>query len=268
MPIPVRLMARRLLLLACLSVSGVLPAHAVDEVPPTGISGEPMDSAFSDDTSLGSEDDFPADEDFSVVSDPLEKINRVTFWFNDKLYFYLLKPVARAYRVVPESIRVSVANFFTNLGSPVRGVNAVFQMKFADAGNEMGRFIINSTMGIGGLFDPAEKYAGIRETDEDFGQTLGAYGAGPGFYIVLPFLGPSSLRDGVGMVVDTGMSPLYNYAEREEKDNQYLVLKAVEAVNTVSLDKDTYESIKRDALDPYQFVRDAYVQNRQGKIRK
>lgn len=243
-------------------------AYGADDAAPVSVSGDGVDDAFFDDDPDGFDGDFPPDEDFSVVSDPLEKVNRATFWFNDKLYFYLLKPVARAYRYVPEPMRISVANFFVNLGSPVRAINLVFQLKFAEAGNEAGRFLINSTVGIGGLFDPAERYAGILESDEDFGQTLGVYGAGPGFYIVLPFLGPSNLRDSVGMVVDTEMSPFYRYAEREEKENAYLALKGLDAVNAISLDKDTYESIKRDALDPYQFIRDAYIQNRQGRIRK
>ena len=213
-------------------------------------------------------DDFLDETDFSIVADPIEPFNRAMFWFNDKLYFYFLKPIARVYRVVPEDIRVSVANFFSNLGAPVRAINAGFQAKFTDAGNEMGRFIINSTVGIAGLFDPAKKFAGIAEKDEDFGQTLGAYGAGPGFYIVLPFFGPSSLRDATGLIIDINMSPVYNYYSKDDKVGELLILKGVDVINSLSLDKDTYEGIKRDALDPYQFLRDAYIQNREGKIRK
>lgn len=260
---------RRLLLIACLGWAALAPTYSAAEPVPTPVKEEmQVDDPFAEEDLDGIPEEIIDDEEFAIVADPLEKVNRGVFWFNDKLYFYVLKPIARVYRRVPESVRVSVANFFDNLGAPVRAFNAAAQAKFARAGDETARFFINSTVGILGLFDPAERYAAIKRTDEDFGQTLGVYGAGPGFYIVLPFLGPSSLRDGVGSIVDTEISPLYAYHEREDKENQYVWLVATDAVNTVSLDKDTYESIKRDALDPYQFVRDAFIQNREGKIKK
>jgi len=225
-------------------------------------------SAFSDEALEDDEFDDDFDDDFDdeptlVVHDPLETLNRGFFWFNDKLYFYALKPVAKAYRYVPENARVSVSNFFSNLTTPIRFLNALFQGKINDAGNEMGRFFINTTVGIGGLFDPARKVVGLRKKEEDFGQTLGVLGIEPGPYLVIPFVGPLNARDGVGYVVDSFTDPTGTIWHGRE----YWAAKAVSTVNTVSLDKDTYEAITEDALDPYLFVRDAYMQNRAGKVK-
>lgn len=208
--------------------------------------------------------DYDAEETQFTVSDPLEPVNRGIFWFNDKLYFYLLKPVARGYRwSVPEPWRVAVQNVFSNLASPVRIINAGLQGKFAVAGNEVTRFFVNTTLGIGGLFDTARDHFDIRKHDEDLGQTLGHYGVGPGFYLVLPILGPSDVRDAIGTFADSRMDLVYYLFDGWT----YYEVKAYEKVNDLSLDKDTYESIKKEALDPYLFVRDAYIQYRQNKVR-
>jgi phospholipid-binding lipoprotein MlaA len=210
------------------------------------------------------------DDDDTVleVYDPLEPINRGIFWFNDKMYFYVMKPLARGFRYVPEPWRVSLKNFFNNLQAPVTIVNATLQGKFADAGNELTRFATNTTLGIGGLFDPSKEHFGIRPKEEDTGQTLGYYGVGPGPYLVLPFLGPSNLRDGVSLFADTRLDLAY-YIWGKGKDNyDYYGILAFKMINNLSLDKDTYEGIKKDALDPYLFVRDAYAQYRQSQINK
>lgn len=211
------------------------------------------------------EDMFEFDEDEAefTVSDPLEPVNRGIFWFNDKLYFYLLKPVARGYRwAVPEPWRVAVQNVFSNLASPVRVINAGLQGKFSTAGNEFARFFINTTLGIGGLFDTARDNFNIRKHVEDTGQTLGHYGIGPGIYLVLPILGPSDVRDAVGLFADSRMDMVYYLFDGWT----YWEVKGYEKINDLSIDKDTYESIKKEALDPYLFVRDAYMQYRQNKI--
>ena len=223
------------------------------------------------DSSEDADDDLPfMDDDDTVldVYDPLEPVNRGIFWFNDKMYFYVMKPLARGFRYVPEPWRVSLNNFFNNLRAPVTIVNATLQGKFTDAGNELTRFLTNTTLGIGGLFDPSKEHFGIRATEEDTGQTLGHYGVGPGPYLVLPFLGPSNLRDGIGLFADSRLDLTY-YIWGKDKDNyDYLGAIAVRMINKLSLDKDTYEGIKQDALDPYLFVRDAYAQYRQNKIDK
>ncbi len=188
------------------------------------------------------------------------------FAFNDKLYFYLLKPMARGWRILPRPVRRSVSRFYDNLRTPIRFVNCGLQLKFRDAGTEALRFGVNTTVGILGLFDPALDWWGLRKQDEDFGQTLGHYGVGQGFYLVLPVLGPSSLRDGMGRLLDTRfLDPIYIYLK---DDYTRLALWGLEMINFLSLDKDTYESIKRDALDPYSFMKNAYAQHRAAKVRE
>lgn len=217
-------------------------------------------------------DDF--DKDFSaqngqsgeLIADPLIIWNRGVFWVNDKLYFYLLKPVAKGYRyTVPRPAQTSVKNFFSNLASPIRAGNALLQLEFYDCGTEIYRFIVNSTFGIGGLFDPADSLVGLKRKDRDFGLTLGYYGVGQGFYLVLPLIGPSSLRDSVGSVADTYLDPL-KYADLEA--GEYIGLQSFKMVNWLSLDPDTYEGVIRDAIDPYLFVRAAYAQRRMAQVGK
>lgn len=231
----------------------------------------PAGAGAADSGSSGSDDDLPFmdDDDTAIeVYDPLEKINRGIFWFNDKMYFYVMKPVARGFRYVPEPWRVSLKNFFNNLRSPVIIINATLQGKFADAGYELTRFATNTTLGIGGLFDPSKEHFGIRPRDEDTGQTLGHYGVGPGPYLVLPFFGPSNLRDGIGLFADSRMDLTYYIWGKGKHNYDYVGAIVVDKINRLSLDKDTYEGIKRDSLDPYLFVRDAYAQYRQNLIDK
>lgn len=231
--------------------------------------------ALSSDTKASGLDDFDvAFGDYSVndnkpeklISDPLEPFNRGVFWVNDKLYFYLFKPIARGYRLIlPRQARVSVGNVFSNLATPIRAGNALLQLKFRDFGTEIYRFVINTTFGLGGLFDPAESVAGVKPSIEDFGQTLGYYGAGHGFYLVLPIVGPSSLRDGTGSFVDSFADP-FRYADLETLE--YLGIKMFDATNRLSLDRDTYEGIVHDSIDPYLFIRAAYSQRRLAQVGK
>jgi phospholipid-binding lipoprotein MlaA len=245
------------------AVVSAADAGAAETVPGQA-AGEPQGEA--------ADEDFVDEEDFTNgdietlhIADPIEPFNRGMFWLNDKLYFYLFKPIARGYRVVPEPARKSVSNFFSNLGTPVRFANALLQFKLADAGSELGRLVINSTLGIGGLFDPAKAWFDLDRKDEDLGQTFGRYGVGSGFYIVWPVLGPSNARDTAGMVGDFFMDPLH-YVEM--KPAERLGLTGLEKETDLSLDKDTYESVKQEALDPYLYVRNAYEQYRDGKIKK
>jgi len=241
-----------LLFLLALRAGGAAAApDPAGDLPVTGEATFPFEEAF-------------AEEEPLKVWDPIEPVNRGIFWFNDKLYFYLLKPVARGLRVVPEPARVSVGNFFDNLGAPVRFANKLFQGKLNDASDELARFIFNSTFGIAGLFDVAKEQGGVSRKEEDFGQTLGHYGSGPGFYLVLPLFGPSNPRDLVGRVGDYFLDPLPYMLDQ----TALIGAKVVDKENDLSLDKDTYEGIKRDELDPYLFVRDAYAQRRQAQIAK
>lgn len=208
--------------------------------------------------------DLEEDEEGVYIPDPFEPLNRGFFWFNDKFYFFVFKPVARLFRVVPDPVRVSISNCFSNIITPIRFVNSLLQFKFKDAGNELARFVINTTVGLGGLFDPARNWADVRMKEEDFGQTLGWYGIGTGTYMVFPLLGPTNTRDGIGDVIDLLFDPIAYV------DNIYLYLslKSLAGVNATSLDKDTYESIKRRSLDPYVFIRNAYTQRRKGLVER
>ena len=200
----------------------------------------------------------------AIVADPLEGFNRAVFIFNDKLYMYGLKPIAKGYaRVVPSFARKGVKNFFNNLFFPIRFVNNLLQGKGEAAGMEFSAFFINTTLGFGGLNDFAQKYVGIRLQDEDFGQTLGSYGIGNGFYLMLPVLGPSSLRDAVGRAGDWLVNPI-NYAEPWELS---WGLWGLEKVNWISFHIGEYEAFKKASIDPYTAMRNAYVQNRNALVK-
>jgi phospholipid-binding lipoprotein MlaA len=196
------------------------------------------------------------------IFDPIEGYNRVMYAFNDKLYHYFLKPVAKGYSfVVPKPARVSVKRVFYNLAMPKRFVNCLLQGKLKGAGTELARFSINTTFGLGGLFDPAGKC--IEDYNEDSGQTLGHYGIGTGMYIVWPFLGPSSLRGTAGTVLDTVLNPL-TYVQMEFW--QKLSIRGYYTVNDTSLRLGEYESLKQSAVDPYIALRNAYFQHRQDAL--
>jgi len=201
-----------------------------------------------------------------TIADPLEPLNRVFFKFNDKLYFWVLKPVARGYRfVVPEPLRLSVRNIFTNLAAPIRAANCLLQGKFRGFGREVLRFFVNSTIGCLGIGDVATLSMHLEGQDEDFGQTLGFFGAGPGFFINWPILGPSSVRDTFGMAGDWFADPV-NYLVPKRWEN--IGVKGGDKLNRTSLSLGDYESLKKSALDPYVAVRDAYFQYRKNKIKK
>lgn len=221
------------------------------------------------------EDPFDQQEKKVVqtVADPIAGFNRAMFTFNDKLYFWVLKPVASGYRaVVPTPLRIGVKNFFHNLLTPVRLVNCLLQGKAKAAGGELGSFAINSTVGILGLFNPAGEYPELNPPPEDMGQTLGSYSIGNGFYIVWPFLGPSTLRDSVGYIGDWVINPvsfmqLVNIDAGEfTSDTTNYVSYGVRVVNDTSFRIGDYETLKGAALDPYEMFRDAYIQNRMSKV--
>jgi len=188
------------------------------------------------------------------------------FDFNDKLYFWVLKPVARGYKkVLPEAPRVGVNNFFSNLRFPIRFVSSLLQADFSGAATELGRFAVNTIWGVGGLLDPASsKQLNIPKNEADLGQTLGVYGLGQGFYIVWPILGPSSARDSIGIVGDFFLYPVSYINPWYD----WLAVRAYEEVNDTSLRIGDYEFIKEAAIDPYVALRDAYGQYRQKKVEK
>jgi phospholipid-binding lipoprotein MlaA len=198
------------------------------------------------------------------IADPLEPFNRAMFRFNDKLYFWVIKPVAQGYtKVVPEQARVSVRNFFYNLLFPMRFVSCLLRADFSCAGTEIGRFTVNTVWGVGGLLDPAShEKVNIPKNAADLGQTLGVYGLGQGFYIVWPVLGPSSARDSINipgnyfLYVVNYISPWY----------EWLGVRVFEVENDASLRIGDYESLLEAAIDPYVALRNAYAQYRQAMV--
>ncbi|RMF44113.1 MAG: VacJ family lipoprotein [Deltaproteobacteria bacterium] len=246
-----------LLILGLILLSPTGRVWADGQVPPTLMGSQ--DEVFDD----------PFDDPFAeevTIADPLEPLNRGFFWVNDKLYILVFKPVARALRIIPEPGRLAVDRFFTNLETPVRLANCVLQLKPGKAGTELGRFLVNSTVGLLGLFDPAEHWFGWKRHDEDLGQTFGHYGVGQGIYLVLPIFGPTSLRDGVGLLGDSFIDPISSPWYLKLRPWEQIALKAADKENTLSLDKDTYDSIRTEQLDPYLFVRDAWAQHRRQKV--
>ncbi len=242
--------SRLLLILAVLTLFGT--ANAV----------RAQDDFFEDD--FFAFDEFDGDDRWEI-HDPFENFNRSMFRFNDALYRNVAKPVARGLRVIPEPVRVSGSNFFNNFRTPVSGVNALLQLNFQTAGSEFSRFIINSTLGLLGFFDPATSM-GLEANREDFGQTLGAWGFDHGFYLVLPFYGPSSLRDALGRPADTLLDPMLHAWDPAFWD--YVAFRVVEAEIDLSLDQDTYEALWDSSPDPYAFFRNAYVQRRAALVER
>ena len=195
-------------------------------------------------------------------NDPLEPVNRAIFRFNDAADRYVLRPVAKGYdTVTPEIVQAGIRNFFDNLFSPATMVNQYAQGKFAAGTRTFGRLVVNSTLGLGGLVDVAEHW-NLPQEDEDFGQTLGSWGVGEGWYLMLPLLGPTTNRDLVGRMVDAPLSPLY-YSEDTE---------TVWALTGLNVIQGRADLIGADALldeqgDRYAFIRGAYLQRRQSAVR-
>jgi phospholipid-binding lipoprotein MlaA len=200
------------------------------------------------------------------VADPLYYFNKGMYHFNDKLYFWLLKPLAKGYKAItPDIFRAGVSNFFYNLLMPIRFVNCILQGKGHAAANEYTRFVINSTIGVLGLGDPASRYPQLNlADDEDLGQTFAKYGIGNGFFIVWPILGPSTLRDIIGSVGDAYVNPLIYIRPFEAQ----LAVRSINLVNKTSFHIGEYEALKEASVDPYVAMRNSYIQYREKKIKQ
>ena len=197
------------------------------------------------------------------ISDPLYYFNKGMFYFNDKLYLWVMEPVASGYKaVIPGPIRKGVQNAYNNLKTPIRFLNCLLQGKTEAAGVELGRFMVNTTFGILGLWNAAALEPSLNPPpDEDLGQTLAVYGVGDGFYLVLPFLGPSTLRDAIGSVGDAFAHPTVAIDE-----TLALILRLHEEINWLSFHIGDYESVKEASLDPYESFKNIYLQIRKKKI--
>jgi phospholipid-binding lipoprotein MlaA len=207
-----------------------------------------------------------ATEDPSGANDPYEATNRKIFDMNMSLDRHVMKPVAQTYvNVVPEPVRDSVHNFLTNLDLPVTFANDILQGEFERSGETLARLGVNTTLGIGGLFDVATQ-AGVPFHTEDFGQTLAVWGSGEGPYIMWPFYGPSNPRDTAGTIVDIGFDPLTYVGWR----SKFWYMAGRGALNVIDLrarNLDQLDSIERSSVDFYASVRSLYRQNRENEIR-
>jgi phospholipid-binding lipoprotein MlaA len=244
---------RALLLAVLLASVALLPTRADAGDPPPPADQKTRGDALFDEEILAPQ-----------VPDPLEPVNRPMFAGNMALDTVIIDPIARAYGfVVPAPVKASVRGFFSNLNRPVVFANEILQLSPRRAAQTLGRFVLNSTLGIGGLFDPAAELH-WDEHEADFGQTLGKLGIGPGIYIVLPFLGPSTARDTVGTFVDmflridTWLLPF----------SSQLILGGGYGITVREDKRDELEELRRSSLDFYAAVRSAYLQSREKLVRE
>jgi len=265
-------------LLACASAAAAddeaAPAPALLTAPsepaapaaPSSDDSPADDAAVPEDDAAASEDD-DLSEDFATeigapVPDPLERMNRHVFRFNDRVDQWVLVPVTNAYQfVVPSPVRMTVRRFFRNLKSPIYFANNLLQLRFCDAAETLGRFVMNTTTGIGGLFDPASE-VGWGAHPADFGQTLGVYGVASGPYLVIPLLGPTTLRDGTGDLVDRAFDPLtYLFGM-----GNLLLIGGSSGFVTREENAKALAALRSSSVDYYAALRSAYTQNRESRI--
>jgi phospholipid-binding lipoprotein MlaA len=260
-------------------VSTEAQSETAHESPAVPASSDPVDAMIA---AAAPETDRPASEPIRVAQaqptadekaegesdeeyDPLEKFNEAMFEVNRSLDRFILKPIATVYSwVVPEPIEVLIANGFDNIAFVPRAGNSLLQGKWGGATREVARFLINSTLGIGGLFDAA-KYWGIQKSREDFGQTLGVWGLGPGPYLVLPLMEPMTIRDGIGRGVDALMNPLTWVGPSIYIG---LAMKAAEMVNDRALNLELFQGLEESVIDLYSAVRNGYLRRREQMIKE
>ena len=210
-------------------------------------------------------DDFETSKVEDEIYDPFEPVNRAIFSFNNVADRVILEPVAKGYKKLPSPIQSGISNFLSNLRAPLVVVNQLLQGQGENAIQSSGRFIINSTVGLLGVFDVAEKI-GIEEKEEDFGQTLATWGVGDGFYIVLPLFGPSNMRDTSGMLITMVTDPINAYAVSEGEAWLVPMRTAANAVDQRSKIIDEVNALRDNSVDYYAAVRSSYYQNRKAAI--
>jgi phospholipid-binding lipoprotein MlaA len=218
---------------------------------------QPLEEVVVKDTKLKLEE--PETEDY----DPWEPFNEKMFNFNYKLDRYVIKPVAKVYNeIVLDGEKQAIANLFDNVRVPKRFVNSLLQGKFKGAAREVARFVINTTLGVGGMADVAKYQFHLEPSNEDTGQTFGYYGAGPGPYLVLPFLPPMDVRDGIGYVFDIALDPLTYVLPAGPSVGRY----TENMVNNRAQNLDTFEAVEESTLDLYSAVRNGYLTKRKQLI--
>lgn len=253
--------ARTLLLFARVGVASLLLAASAwaenTTALPEGIAGSPEEAEAFDPLF----DDFdPAPE----IYDPIEGTNRVFFALNERIDRWFWSPLTRGYRyVAPEPLRRGIRRAFMNIETPVFLVNNLLQLRFREAGETLGAFVLNSTLGVGGLLEPG-KEAGWERHPADFGQTLGVAGVGPGPYLVIPFLGPTTVRDGLGSVVDRAFQPLTYVLGIGTQ----ILWGGGAGLATREEFADELDALQESSVDFYMVMRSVYIQSRSGEIEK
>jgi phospholipid-binding lipoprotein MlaA len=264
---PHRIRTAALRMLAVSMVAGLLaaaPALAQNAAPIT--QNPPGESAA---LQGANEPPPPPGEQQGVYSDPLAPFNEAMFTFNLKLDDWVLHPVASGYAfIAPVPVRESVKRFFDNVDVIPRFANNLFQLRLPEAGEEVARFGINTTLGVAGFFDPADAWFGLKEHPDDFGLTLRYYGVPTGSYVMLPFIGPSTLGDTVGLAVDGAMNPMSYLVPWYVSLSAGAGQRLGEAVNYRSLHLDQFEQADRYAVDLYGAVQDAYLQTRVHQVKE
>ncbi len=210
-------------------------------------------------------EDFETTTIEDEIYDPFEPLNRAIFSFNNVADRIVLEPIAKGYKKLPSPLQSGISNFLSNLRAPLVIVNQLLQGQGENAVQSSGRFIVNSTVGVFGLFDVAEKM-GLEEKEEDYGQTLATWGVGDGFYVVLPLFGPSNLRDTTGMVLTMMTDPINAYAVTEGEAWLVPMRTAANAVDQRSKIIDEVNALRDNSVDYYAAVRSSYYQNRKAAI--
>jgi phospholipid-binding lipoprotein MlaA len=257
-----------LLFLTCVS------GFAQPGTPPNGNGTNSAPKKPENTTGTSSADEL-ANAPAQKVNDPFERINRSMFHLNDSFTTHTLQPIVHGYeRVLPRPVRTSISNFFDNLDFPIRFGNDVLQGRIVRSGQEVGKFVINSTAGVGGLFRVSDQVQGLADVPgEDFGLTLGRWGLPTGPYLVVPLIGPSNFRDLTGYAGDYVMNPLNWYQigiinEKFISNAANWAIAGSKFVARLPANVDTYEQMKESAIDPYIAVRNAYLSHRAAQLEK
>lgn len=267
------------------SLAAVVPAPTDQPAEPDGQTQEPIQQEAQDENYDPFAKKGEGEPEELEEYDPWEPFNAAIFEFNRKVDKYVLKPVAQVYeKVMPDALELGIKNFFHNVRWGPRLINNILQGKVKGTGLEVGRFLVNSTLGVGGFFDPAKHLFGMVTPDEDAGQTLGVYGVKPGPYLVLPLLPPLTLRDFFGFLMDLMIDPinylvfpiieidgvpsLVKHKNRDTSTFGQLGSRVEEIVNERSLNIETFQGVEEATVDLYGAVRNAYLQRRAKAIRE
>lgn len=209
----------------------------------------------------------------NAVEECFEKVSRSVFKFNMAFDNVILEPVAKGYNKLPDPIKNGTSNFTSNIATLLSIPNSLLQGNIKQVGHSTGSFLVNTTLGILGVFNPAEKM-GLKPHKEDVGQTLGTYGFGPGCYLVLPILGPSSARDSIGLLADTFIDPFAHITIRENElfgvsgnDLDYFSIKGTTAIDFRADNDKNLESLEKNSIDLYSSLKSVYLQDRENKIK-